>query len=215
MDIHTVNLIASVMCPEVSESRPYVSAKREAAAAKKRDAVIAAASQLLNDGPAMVSMEAVAKAAGVTRLTVYKQLGSRRGLLEAVFDANAEKGGLMRLRELMQLPDPRAALFACIDLMCEFWGSHPGFTKLHSAAGLDPELAEAINARNERRRLLFANLLARMSGEDKARTDATDLLFGATSMPMFRILIESRTPLEVATLLKSTCAAILDAHGLT
>ena len=198
-----------------SESRPYVSAKREAAAAKKRDAVIAAASQLLNDGPAMVSMEAVAKAAGVTRLTVYKQFGSRRGLLEAVFDANAEKGGLMRLRELMQLPDPRAALFACIDLMCEFWGSHPGFTKLHSAAGLDPELAEAINARNERRRLLFANLLARMSGEDKARTDATDLLFGATSMPMFRILIESRTPLEVATLLKSTCAAILDAHGLT
>jgi len=34
-------------------------------------------------------------------------------------------------------------------------------------------------------------------------------------MPMFRILIESRTPLEVATLLKSTCAAILDTHGLT
>lgn len=203
------------MCPEVSESRPYVSAKREAAAAKKRDAVIAAASQLLNDGPAMVSMEAVAKAAGVTRLTVYKQFGSWRGLLEAVFDANAEKGGLMRLRELMQLPDPRAALFACIDLMCEFWGSHPGFTKLHSAAGLDPEFAEAINARNERRRLLFASLLARMTGDDKAKADATDLLFGATSMPMFRILIESRTPSEVAALLKSTSAAILDTHGLT
>jgi hypothetical protein len=33
-------------------------------------------------------------------------------------------------------------------------------------------------------------------------------------MPMFRILIESRTPAEVAELLKSTSAAILDAHGL-
>ncbi|HTN39505.1 MAG TPA: TetR/AcrR family transcriptional regulator [Asticcacaulis sp.] len=197
------------------ETRSYVSAKRDAAAAKKREAVIRAASQLLHDGPAMMSMEAVAKAAGVTRLTVYKQFGSRRGLLEAVFDANAERGGLMRIRELIQLPNPRDALFACIDLLCEFWGSHPGFTKLHNAAGLDPDFAEAINARNERRRLLFANLLARMTGDDKAKTDATDLLFGATSMPMFRILIESRTSTEVAALLKSTSAAILDAHKLT
>ncbi len=207
------------MCSEVpeplpSESRPYVSAKRDAAAAKKREAVIEAASRLLNDGPALMSMEAVAKAAGVTRLTVYKQFGSRRGLLEAVFDANAERGGLMRFRELIQLPDPRAALFACIDLMCEFWGSHPGFTKLHSAAGLDPDFAEAIDARNERRRFLFSTLLARMTGDDKAKADATDLLFGATNMPMFRILIESRTPSEVAALLKSTSAAILDAHNL-
>jgi AcrR family transcriptional regulator len=202
------------MCSDVTESRPYVSAKRDAAAARKREAVIEAASQLLNDGPAMMSMEAVAKAAGVTRLTVYKQFGSRRGLLEAVFDANAEKGGLQRFRELIQLPDPRQALFACVDLMCEFWGNQPGFAKLHSAAVLDPDFAEAINARNERRRLLFASLLARMTGDDVAKRDATDLLFGATSMPMFRILIESRTPVEVANLLKSTCAAILDAHGL-
>lgn len=208
------------MCSEIpeslpSESRPYVSAKRDAAAAKKREAVIEAASRLLNDGPALMSMEAVAKAAGVTRLTVYKQFGSRRGLLEAVFDANAERGGLMRFRELIQLPDPRTALFACIDLMCEFWGSHPGFARLHSAAGLDPDFAEAIDARNERRRLLFSTLLARMTGDDKAKADAADLLFGATSMPMFRILIESRTPTEVASLLKSTSAAILNAHNLT
>ena len=203
------------MCSEVTESRTYVSAKRDAAAAKKREAVINAASRLLNDGPALMSMEAVAKAAGVTRLTVYKQFGSRRGLLEAVFDANAERGGLMRFRELIQLPDPRAALFACIDLMCEFWGSHPGFARLHSAAGLDPDFAEAIDARNERRRFLFATLLARMTGDDKAKADATDLLFGVTSMPMFRILIESRKPAEVAALLKSTSAAILDDRNLT
>jgi hypothetical protein len=33
-------------------------------------------------------------------------------------------------------------------------------------------------------------------------------------MPMFRILIESRTPAEVAELLKSTSAAMLDRHNL-
>ena len=70
-------------------TRPYVSAKRDAAAAAKRQHVLDVATRLLSEGEQMISMESVAKAAGVTRLTVYKQFGSRRGLLEAIFDANA------------------------------------------------------------------------------------------------------------------------------
>jgi len=205
------------MCPEFSppsETRPYVSAKRDAAAARKRQAVIDAATRLLDEGNSMLSMEAVAKGAGVTRLTVYKQFGSRRSLLEAVFDDNAARGGLARIRELMQLPDPREALYACLDLLCAFWGSHPGFAQLHDAAAGDPEFAAALNTRNERRRLIFTTLLARMPGSDKARTDAADLLFGMTGMPMFRLLIVDRTPAEVAGLLKAACAAVLDAQGI-
>ena len=56
-------------------TRPYVSPIRDAVAAKKRARVIAAAGRLLAEsgdaGP--FSLEAVAKAAGVTRLTVYNQ----------------------------------------------------------------------------------------------------------------------------------------------
>jgi AcrR family transcriptional regulator len=196
-------------------TRAYISPKREAAAAAKRMAVIEAASQLLNDGPAMMSMEAVAKAAGVTRLTVYKQFGSRRGLLEAVFDANAERGGVARLRELAQLADAREALFACIDLLCVFWGSHPGFTRLNEAAFIDPEFAEAIRDRNARRHQFFIRLVARMDGDVQARTDAADLLFGLISVPTFRVLIANRTPQTVADLLKSATAALLDTHKLT
>ncbi|MFT4074428.1 MAG: TetR/AcrR family transcriptional regulator [Asticcacaulis sp.] len=202
------------MRTSLPETRSYISPKREAAAAAKRQAVIAAADRLLSSGPAMMSMEAVARAAGVTRLTVYKQFGSRRGLLEAVFDANAERGGATRLRELAQLPDPREALFACIDLLCTFWGSHPGFTKLNEAAFIDPEFAEAIRERNARRHQLFTRLLARMAGDEQARQDAADLIFSLVSVPTFRILIADRQSSDVATLLKSAAAAILDAHKL-
>ena len=67
--------------------RSYVSPIRNAAAAEKRARVVKVAGRLL-DGKAGISsfsLERVAKAAGVTRLTVYKQFGSRRELLEAVF----------------------------------------------------------------------------------------------------------------------------------
>ena len=75
--------------------RLYVSSVREAAAAEKRDRVVEAATRLLrvNVSVASFSLDSVAKAAGVTRLTVYNQFGSRRGLLEAVFDEIARQGG--------------------------------------------------------------------------------------------------------------------------
>ena len=65
--------------------RPYVSAARAEAAAEKRERVIRAAARFLReeDGITAFSLDAVAKAADVTRLTVYNQFGSRRGLLEA------------------------------------------------------------------------------------------------------------------------------------
>jgi len=40
----------------------------------------------------------------VTRLTVYNQFGSRRGLLEAVFDNIARQGGLHEIADAMAMP---------------------------------------------------------------------------------------------------------------
>jgi AcrR family transcriptional regulator len=91
------------------KSRSYVSPIRDAAAAEKRARVIEMAGRLLRGkaGISSFSLDAVAKAAGVTRLTVYKQFGSRRGLLEAVFDDRARQGGLGRIAEAMAMADPR------------------------------------------------------------------------------------------------------------
>lgn len=78
--------------------KPYDSPAREAAATETRRRIVAAAVAALHDpdeaGPA--SLEAVAKRAGVTRLTVYNHFGNRRALLEAAFDAMADAMGLAR-----------------------------------------------------------------------------------------------------------------------
>jgi len=196
------------------DPRPYVSAKRAAAAAETRARLIEAAQRLLEDGPAQMSMEAVAKTAGVTRLTVYKQFGSRRGLLEAVFDDNARRFGMIRMAEAVGQADVRLGLRKAIECLCEFWGSHPSFARLHDAAASDPEFAEALALRNERRRWVINSLLARLPGADRARQDASDLLFGMTSMAMFRQLSATRKPAEVAALLSTAVMAVLDAQGL-
>src|SRR5579872_2046609 len=75
--------------------RAYRSAAREDAAERNRLRIVAAAGKLLRaKGAAGFSLDAVARKAHVTRLTVYNQFGSRRRLLEAVFDDHAARGGL-------------------------------------------------------------------------------------------------------------------------
>src|SRR2546423_8279536 len=91
--------------------RGYVSSVRNAAAAKKRDRVVEAAAKSLREDESIArfSLDTVAKAAGVTRLTVYNQFGSRRGLLEAVFDDIARHGGLHRLGDALAKAGPPPA----------------------------------------------------------------------------------------------------------
>ena len=200
--------------PTAPDPRPYVSPKRAAAAAETRAQIIQAAMGLLEDGPAQMSMDAVAKAAGVTRLTVYKQFGSRRGLLEAVFDENARRFGIVRMAEAMTHADPRRGLRLAIEILCDFWGSHPSFARLHDAAAADAEFAEALATRNERRRRVFDQLLSRLPGSEAAKRDCSDLIFGMTAMAMFRLLSIDRTPAEVAAVLNGAVEAILAERGI-
>jgi AcrR family transcriptional regulator len=137
-----------------------------------------------------MSLDAVAKTAGVTRLTIYNQFGSRRGLLEAVFDERARQGGLTAIPLAMALPEPKAAVLRIAEIFCAFWASDAsGLSRVWAATIGDPELAEGINARNERRRAIFRTLVNRMvqRGEvQKARaTDLTDLLHALTSLPFY------------------------------
>src|SRR5206468_12105346 len=87
------------------------------------------------------SLDSVAKAAGVTRLTVYNQFGSRRGLLEAVFDDVATRGRLATIPEALELPDPLQGLDAIVDRFCEFWSSDEAIARLHDAMASDAEFA--------------------------------------------------------------------------
>jgi AcrR family transcriptional regulator len=196
-------------------TRPYASATRDAAAATKRARVIDAATRLLREqGTAALSMEAVAKAAGVTRLTVYNQFNSRRGLLEAILDALAGRGGLDRIGEVMRVADPGAALDRLIDLFYHFWSFDASVGQLHALAANDAEFAEIVARRIERRRAVIGSLVARMQAAGQVERDAgrdlVDLLFALTSYTMFDLLrVNGRTDAAILLMIKDACGAAI------
>ncbi|HEX4635706.1 MAG TPA: TetR/AcrR family transcriptional regulator [Rhizomicrobium sp.] len=172
--------------------RPYKSASREEAAERTRVKLVAAAANLLSSAGDF-SLDAVAKQAGVTRLTVYNQFGSRRALLEAVFDDRAARGGLHRIADAMADPDPQAGLRKLVAIFCDFWSyDEGGLQGLHAASGTDAEFRDSLTARNERRRKALSTLLHRMPAAartDKATLrDLADTLFALTSLHFFSAL---------------------------
>src|SRR6266853_3184411 len=195
--------------------RLYVSSVRAAAANEKRNRVLRAAADLLRERSSTISfsLEAVAKAAGVTRLTVYNQFGSRRGLLEAVFDEIARQGGLTQIADAMAMSNPRAALDRLVEIFCAFWNRDPAVGRLHEAMATDPEFAQALLGRNERRRKTVDVLVGRIAGitaSPRARRDAVDMIFALTSFAMFAMLSRDRPVDNVCALVKSACRSALE-----
>jgi len=197
------------------KKRAYVSSVRSEAAAEKRDRVIEAAANLLREDASIArfSLDTVAKAAGVTRLTVYNQFGSRRGLLEAVFDNIARQGGLHEIADAMAMPDPLLALDRVIEIFSSFWARDAAIGRLHEAMATDPEFADALLERNERRRKLARMLVGRLAAKTvsrRAREDAVDMIFALTSYPMFGMLNRGRSTGEVRQLVQTACRAAVD-----
>jgi AcrR family transcriptional regulator len=185
--------------------RAYNSPRRDAAASATRERIVAAAAAILGaaDGIRKFSLDAVAKKAGVTRLTVYNQFGSRRALMEAVFDERAASGGLYRIVEAMQDPDPQAALRRIIGIFCDFWNSDPGTMRLlHAAGASDAEFAESVHERNERRRSVLSAVVRRLAEgralPPKALGNLVDALFALTSFAFFWQLTAGKRTAEAA-----------------
>lgn len=198
--------------------RGYRSPKRDSAAEKTRARIISAANRQLRSvkGLQSLSLESIADQAGVTRLTVYNQFGSRRGLLEAVFDDVAFRGGLYRIPETMAEKDPRVALQRLIAIFCDFWYFNRRMLGRIIGAGVaDPRLELAIRARNERRRKLLAVILKRLESAGEAPSEvfdeAVDVLFVLTSHAVFSGLADSgRTVEAVCRLVQDLASSVLD-----
>ena len=196
-------------------SRVYRSAARDEAAEKNRQRIVAAAGKLLRaKGAAGFSLDAVARKARVTRLTVYNQFGSRRRLLEAVFDDHAARGGLTRLSQAVSAPDPREGLNQLVEIFCDFWSlDHDAMTGLQAMSGADTEFAAAIHARNERRRGIIGVLLGRLAERGElapgAVTELRDLLFAVTSLAFFAELARSGGGTKAALQVKSLAALLV------
>ncbi|MDB5580125.1 MAG: transcriptional regulatory protein [Bradyrhizobium sp.] len=190
-------------------SRSYVSPVRAAAAAEKRRLMIDAATRFLREEGSIAnfSLEAIAREAGVARLTLYNQFGSRSGLLEAIFEDIARRGKLARLADVTTDPDPWRGLDRFIEIFCEFWSFEPAVGRLQDAVAIDREFGQAVLDRTERRRPTIQSIVRRLHPGQSARLerDMVDLIFSLTAYASFQSLSIGRKPGAVCTLLKRAC----------
>ena len=151
--------------------RAYSMEKRGAAAAETRDRILEAARQVLAQGSdTELSMDAIARRADVSRLTIYYHFDSRPGLLEALYDYLRMRGNMQRVAEVVHAPDPSAALEKLIRALVEFWSSDPAvIRRLRAMAALDAEIAKGVRARDARRRRAIHEILRRMAARKNAR----------------------------------------------
>lgn len=193
--------------------RPYRLGQRRAAIDQTRARVLAAARELLVSAePGRFSIDAVAQKADVARATVYYQFRSKAGLLEALFDSLGATGGMAGLADAFRLDDPLAALDAYVAVFGRFWGSDRLLhRRLRGLAALDPELGEALRARQEWRRRGAATLVTRLTGQiGLPPAERTDLLFAVTSFETFDTLAgDDKAPEDVVPLVQSLARAVI------
>jgi len=170
--------------------RTYRAGQRDVASKGTRDRIVDAARALLAapDAVGDFTLEAVARGAGLSRMTVYYQFGSRAGLLEAILDDLAGRGGMEQVPQAMQAPSAAEALSALITTFVGFWASQRLLLRrLRAMAVLDPELTGVF--RDARRRNMLAVIAARARSEGApGDDDLVDLLTVMTSFETYDAL---------------------------
>jgi len=129
--------------------------QRQTAADKTRERILAAARKLLlAENFSAFTMEAMARAADVSRLTVYYQFESKAGLLKALYNYIARRGEMARLADVFREGgDPLKMLQDFILVFAHFWASDRDvIRRLHALGAIDAEIGQSLRARNERRR---------------------------------------------------------------
>jgi len=110
--------------------RLYRLGRRQTSVDLTTSSILAAARELVAQGPAsQASVGAVARRAGVSRITVYNRFGSRAGLLQALAPPHE--------RPDLGESDPREALRRHIQSACATWAGEANRTLAASLAAAD------------------------------------------------------------------------------
>src|SRR5712691_8214779 len=175
--------------------RPYSSRERQRTKDAGRDRILAAALDVLRRGDfASFSLDAIAKRAGITRMTVYNQFGSKAGLFEELFDQLVTRGAFT---EMAAIYTEKRAVMA----------------KMRAAAGSDPDLDTAMRKRNERRRRGIETLVQRLGREHQPSVPAAELVTTLDVLLSFNtfdmIAGPDRTPQNVVPLMRRLIRGVL------
>jgi AcrR family transcriptional regulator len=180
------------------EQRTYQLGKRQARVDKTRASILRAAQEEVAAGEAL-SVGRVARRAGVSRITVYNQFGSRSGLLQAL-SPRVPAPGL----ELPAGTNARDLLERHISAACSAWAAHASlFRHLprsghDEGSGLNRQLAERLAASDELR-------------PGCSIKEAEDVIAALTSFEIFDRLYKDgrRTPAAVAEIIARLASGIL------
>lgn len=122
-------------------TRPYHLGRRQASVDRTAQSILAAARTLLEQRPAsQVSVGAIARQAGVSRLTVYARFGSRAALLGVLAPKPPPAGSVGS--------DARSGLREHLAALCSAWSASPAlFRHLPETAAGDPESVHRVAER--------------------------------------------------------------------
>jgi AcrR family transcriptional regulator len=190
--------------------------RRQESTDENRRRILQAARDLLASpkAAARFSVDAVARRAGVARMTVYYQFGSMQGLLQSVCDSLAVAGGLDRLGDAFRQPDPKEALDQFIAKFAHFWETNRSVLR-GAMAVLDPDAVAVFEERSGWRRKglrVLIERLAKQTARPKPNEieDAVDLLYMLTSFSTYDSLTTAkRSTAQVSKLIQRLARAAL------
>jgi AcrR family transcriptional regulator len=184
--------------------RPYRLGRRQADVDRTRSAILSAARQLVSELGPESSLGKVARRAGVSRITIYNQFGSKAGLVEALAAELAP--GRRGLPADDVGGDPSDELRRRIEQACAAWAADPDlYRQLQGRAREQSHESATVRALAER---LAACDLLRPGCSIK---EAEDVIWILTSFPAFDRLHKSgrRSPSAVAEILLRMASGVM------
>lgn len=195
--------------------RPYRLGKRQADVEDTRDRIIAAARELFGKtGFYSVSLDDVAKTAGVARATVYYQFESKSGLLDAVVASIIQRVGPERAQRAREHADAAMGVRLYVQEVVAFLATEDVLLRnLYGLAAVDPEASRVLEQYEGLRKDVLAWLVKRLADQGKLRggvsqKHAVDMLWMLTSFRSFdQLYSRSGISVRAAGMLLSDLAA--------
>ncbi|HSL34234.1 MAG TPA: helix-turn-helix domain-containing protein, partial [Candidatus Limnocylindrales bacterium] len=157
------------------DKRQYRQRARAEAAEGTRRRILDAARATLERGPlGALKVDEVAKAAGVSRSTVYLLYGSRAGLFDALARYLRDESGFGALIEAFRLPDALDALRTAQRVAVRMYATMPDLARaLFTLAAIDPDGVAAVRAIEDGRRPGQAEIARRLAAQGYLRDGVT------------------------------------------
>jgi len=179
-------------------SRPYRLGRRQETVRRTRESILEAAADLLTAaGFRGVTIEAVARNAGVSRVTVYDHFEHKAGLLEALAWWTFAEHDIDRVRRARLQENVRGALVDFVQEHARFFDDvgHRGRAILKTAS-TDPDAAAVLQITYfDARRAAITELVERLDGSDELAPTwlperAVDALMIITSLEAFETITD-------------------------